>query len=161
MKFGEGAEWSAGGSGKIPPGGGIFDGGVGRKVGDLAFFVDFDDGGAFDFFLFKGESEDAVVEFGFDVFFVDLGRDGDSAGEITPVALLEVPANGFFVAVGIIVAEGARNGQDVVGNGDVEVVGVDAGGAGLDDNAVGGFVNVHGELAWKFVSIFPPIIPLV
>jgi len=44
-----------------------------------------------------------------------------------------------FLGAGV---EGAADGQLVVGDADVEVVLVDTGGAGLDDELLTGFINV-------------------
>lgn len=61
--------------------------------------LDFNLDGSLDLFLFEGDGEDAVLEFGFDtvLVFADLDGEGDGAREFTPVALLDVPTGGLFV----------------------------------------------------------------
>ena len=55
-------------------------------------------------------------------------------------------------------AQNARDGEDVVGNRDVEVGFGNASGAGFDHEFVGGFVDINCELSWKIVCVIPPII---
>jgi len=79
---------------------------------------DFD--GGFYLFLFKGDSKDAIFKFGFDavLVFPDLYWQSNSTGELTPVAFLDVPAGSLLI---FSAAQYARDGEDVVGDADIEV----------------------------------------
>ncbi len=94
--------------------------------------LDVDDAGGVLLLLFESDGEDAILQLGFDgsLFFLDLDRKSDGAGEFAPVAFLNVPSGGIFV---FTAAEDAGNGKDVVGNGNIKVGFRNASGAGFDN----------------------------
>jgi len=90
---------------------------------------DVDDFGGVALLFFEGDGEDAVFEAGADAFLFDFNWESYGAAEFAPVAFLDVPFGGVFV---FAAAQNSGDGQDVVGDADVEILSADAGGAGLD-----------------------------
>src|SRR6185437_7441306 len=93
------------------------------------------------FDLAKADSQDAVLQDGFDVIFFDWHRQSNSTGELTPVALLQEVILYFIFIAG---RQGAADSKLVIRNADIEVILVDTGSTRLDNETFLRLVYIDG-----------------